>query len=43
MTITQNVLKKIIQDLFCRVYMADPDFRQKFLSKIFNPQMRNLT
>ena len=43
MTITPNFLKKIIQDFFYRVYMADPDFRQKFLSKLLNPQMGNLT
>ena len=43
MTITSNLLKKIIQDFLCRVYMADADFRQKFLTKILNPQMGILT
>ena len=43
MTITPNFLKKIIQDFLYRVYMADADFRQKFLTKILNPQMGILT
>ena len=43
MTITPNFLKKIIQDFLYRVYMADADFRQKFLAKILNPQMGILT
>ena len=43
MTITSNLLKKIIQDFLYRVYMADADFRQKFLTKILNPQMGILT
>ena len=43
MTITPNFLKKIIQDILYRVYMADADFPQKFLTKILNPQMGILT
>ena len=43
MTITLNFLKTIIQDFLYRVYMADADFRQKFLTKILNPQMGILT
>ena len=43
MTITSNFLKKIIQDFLYRVDMADADFRQKFLTKILNPQMEILT
>ena len=43
MTITPNFLKTIIQDFLYRVYMADADFRQKFLTKILNPQMGILT
>ena len=43
MTITPNFLKKIIQDFLYRVYMADADFRQKFPTKILNPQMGILT
>ena len=43
MTITPNFLKKIIQDFLYRVYMADADFPQKFLTKILNPQMGILT
>ena len=43
MTITVNFLKTIIQDFLYRVYMADVDFRQKFLTKILNPQMGILT
>ena len=43
MTITPNFLKKIIQDLLYRVYMADAEFQQKFLTKILNPQMGILT
>ena len=43
MTITPNFLKQIIQDFLCRVYMADADFRQKFITKILNPQMAILT
>ena len=43
MTITPNFLKKMIQDFLYRVYMADADFRQKFLTKILNPQMGILT
>ena len=39
MTITSNFSDKITQDFLYRVYMADADFRQKFLTKIFNPQM----
>ena len=43
MTITPNCLEKMIQDFLYRVYMADADFRQKFLTKILNPQMGILT
>ena len=43
MTITPNFLKQIIQDFLCRVYMADANFRQKFITKILNPQMAILT
>ena len=43
MTITPNFLKKMIQDFLYRVYMADADFRQKFLTKILSPQMGILT
>ena len=43
MTITPNFLKTIIQDFLYRVYMADADFRQKFLTKILNTQMGILT
>ena len=43
MTITPNFLKTIIQDFLYRVYMADADFQQKFLTKILNPQMGILT
>ena len=39
MTITPNFSDEMIQDFLYRVYMADADFRQKFLTKIFNPQM----
>ena len=43
MTITPNFLQKIIQDFLYRVYIADADFWQKFLTKILNPQMGILT
>ena len=43
MTITPNFRDEIIQDFLYRVYMADADFRQKFLTKILNPQMGILT
>ena len=39
MTIIPNFSDKIIEDFLYRVYMADADFRQKFLTKITNPQM----
>ena len=35
----QILSKNIIQDFLYRVYMVDADFRQKFLTKIVNPQL----
>ena len=43
MNITPKFLKKIIRDFLYREYMTDADFRQKFLTKILNPQMGTST